>query len=421
VFDKLLTDNEAFEYTGNRKSLIPTDDGKKHVWAEDVIYNKKTEKYYMYFCMTSTWNASNLCYATADRAEGPYKWQGALLYSGITKDTIGATDVTKYVDEKTAIDTYTTKNGAEYNFNNYPNAIDPTVFYDEDDRLWMVYGSWSGGIFLIELSEDGTECIHPEADPENNVDTYFGKRLIGGRHRSIEGPWITYDRDAGYYYLFVSYGGLSRDGGYQIRVFRSKTVDGEYVDMNGNSCPLSGADHKNFGLKLSGNYYLPSLPEGYMATGHNSALIDDDGKRYLCYHTRFDNGGENFSDRIKQYFINEEGWPVVLPYATDGETISETGYEDSELAGRYYMVNQGIEINAEVAQPVMVDLLGDGSVRGDGIEGKWTYSDGSCNMTITCDGVTYKGVFCRQNDEAGTPVMTFTAAGSNQSLWGVKY
>ena len=74
-----------------------------------------------------------------------------------------------------------------------------------------------------------------------------------------------YDANTDYYYLFVSYGTLTSNGGYQIRVFRSKTVDGEYVDMNG-EYPQKSAMHENYGLKLSGNYKLPSLDRAYMDT-----------------------------------------------------------------------------------------------------------------------------------------------------------
>ena len=42
----------------------------------------------MYFCTSSTWNASNLCYAVADNVEGPYKWMGALIYSGFDRKQI---------------------------------------------------------------------------------------------------------------------------------------------------------------------------------------------------------------------------------------------------------------------------------------------------------------------------------------------
>lgn len=421
IYYELMANEDAFAYAGSKKSVIPTDDRGWHVWAPDVIYNEAAGLYYLYFCTSSTWNASNLCYATSENIEGPYEWQGALIYSGFTAQTLENTDVTEYVDEETAKDTYIKKSN-EYNYNKYPNAIDPTVLYDEDGRLWMVYGSWSGGMYLLELDAQTGEVIHPEADEENRVDTYFGKRLMGGNHTSMEGPYILYDEQSGYYYLFLSYGGLAREGGYQIRVFRSETIDGDYVDMNG-EFPLDteNMEQAPYGLKLSGNYYLPSLEMAYMATGHNSAFIDDDGKKYIVNHTRFDNKTEDHEPRVHQFIVNEEGWPCMLPYATDGETVSETGYEMSDMAGRYYVINQGTAIDANIAEPFILYLEEDGKVYGDGVEGSWEAKDNTCYMNITYGDTSYSGVFCQMNDEAGTQVMTFSAVGNNESVWGVKY
>ena len=98
IFDNLLGTEHVFDYTGSKDSVIPTDDKKYHVWAPDVIYNREQGLYYMYFCTSSTWNASNLCYAVSNQPQGPYTWKGALVYSGFTKDTIEATDVLDYVD-----------------------------------------------------------------------------------------------------------------------------------------------------------------------------------------------------------------------------------------------------------------------------------------------------------------------------------
>ena len=72
IYYELMANEEAFAYSGSKKSLIPTDDRAWHVWAPDVIYNEGTGLYYLYFCTTSTWNASNLCYATSESIEGPY-------------------------------------------------------------------------------------------------------------------------------------------------------------------------------------------------------------------------------------------------------------------------------------------------------------------------------------------------------------
>ncbi|MCD7754836.1 MAG: glycoside hydrolase family 43 protein [Firmicutes bacterium] len=407
--------DEAFAYAGSNTSLIPTDDGGVHVWAPDVIYNETTGLYYMYYCTTSTWIASNLCYGVSESPEGPFEWKGALIYSGFDMDTLSATNVLDYVSEDYVQANYI-KSGS-YNYESCPNAIDPSVFYDEDGRMWMVYGSWSGGIFLLELDPATGECIHPEADEENNVDPYFGKRLVGGTHKSIEGPYILYT--GGYYFLFVSYGSLNREGGYQIRVYRSETVDGTYVDMNGFN--HSAGNNEYYGLKLSGNYYLPSQEYAYMATGHNSALEDDDGKLYIVHHTRFDNGTEYHSPRVHQFLLNQEGWPCMLPYQTQGETVSETGYDTDEIVGRYYVINQGTDISAEIAEPVILYLEKSGKVTGESVSGTWTQEKGTYYMTITIDDQTYSGVFCAMTDEAGAAVMTFSAVGSNQSVWGVKY
>ncbi len=421
IYYELMANEDAFAYSGSKKSLIPTDDRAWHVWAPDVIYNEETGLYYLYFCTTSTWNASNLCYATSENIEGPYEWKGALIYSGFTAATLDATDVTEYVDRDTAKDRYIKKSD-EYNFNKFPNAIDPTVLYDGEGRLWMVYGSWSGGMYLLELDKATGEVIHPEEDEEKRVDPYFGKRLLGGNHSSIEAPYILYDEESGYYYLFVSYGGLVREGGYQIRVFRSETIDGDYVDMNGEyPMDTNNPEHYPYGLKLSGNYFLPSLEMAYMATGHNSAFVDEDGKKYIVNHTRFDNKTEEHEPRVHQFIVNEEGWPCMLPYATDGETVSESGYDKSAVSGRYYVINQGTAIDAEIAQPFILYLDESGKVYGDGVEGSWEMKDGTCFMKVSYGGKDYSGVFCEMNDEAGTKVMTFSAVGGNESVWGVKY
>ncbi|MBO6133980.1 MAG: glycoside hydrolase family 43 protein [Lachnospiraceae bacterium] len=412
---------DAFRYAGRKTSHMPTDDGETHVWAPDVIYDKEMGKYLMYVSLSSTWNASEIAMLQCDTIDGKYEYVAPIVYSGVANaDDIASTDIGGFVEPKEAEARYTVS--GEYCFEKYPNAIDPTVFYDEDDRLWMVYGSWSGGIYLLELDPKTGLAIHPGSSvSESGVDAYYGKKLMGGGHKSIEGPYILYDEEAKAYYLFVSYGSLTAHGGYQIRVFKSDTVDGEYTDMNGKHPELEDQDHSPFGLKLSGNYRLPSLETAYMATGHNSAFIDDDGKRYVVYHTRFESKDEYHSPRAKQYFLNKEGWPCLLPYATNGETISENGYDTDEVVGRYYYINQGTSIDDEVAEPSIIYLTEDGKAVTEDGEGAWSMEPGSCYMSIQIGDAEYSGVFCKQVDEAGTPVMAFTAAGNNESVWGVKY
>lgn len=419
VYGDIMKSKNAFIYTGKSGSEIPTDDGMTHVWAPDVRYNAEQGLYYMYGCTSSTWNASNLFVAVSKSPEGPFEWQEALIYSGFTEDNIKKTNVLDYVSKEYAKEHYYDE--ASYNFNEYPNAIDPNVFVDANGRMWMVYGSWSGGIYILELDAKSGKVIHPKADPEHNVDPYFGKRLFGGGHTSIEAPYIVYDKEAGYYYLYVSYGSLIREGGYQIRVFRSEKPNGDYVDMNGAAPQIGKGNPMAFGLKMSGNYILPSLEKAYMATGHNSAIIASDGKRYICNHTRFDDGSEYHEPRVHQYLLNEEKWPCMLPYATSGESVQTSGYEKDKITGEYYMLNQGIVISSKIDEPVKIVLEPDGRVIGKKIEGTWEMNEGSPYIHMTYNEKTYSGVVCEMKDEADTPVMVFSMAGSNQSVWGVKY
>lgn len=410
-------DKGPWSFTGSPDSVVYNDG--LSLWAPDVKYSEKRGLYYMYFCTTSDYRTSTLCYATSKSPEGPFKWEGNLIYSGFSEDNMDKTNVLDVVDKKYATDNYLI--GGTYKNLEYPNALDPTIFWDKDGKMWMTYGSWSGGIYILEIDEQTGKVIHPKADPARNVDPYFGRRLIGGKHTSIEAPYILYDKDSDYYYLYVSYGALQQNGGYQIRVFRSKTPDGDYEDMNGKSPQSGSGSPALFGLKLSGNYRLPSLPEAYMATGHNSAFISKDNKRYIVNHTRFENRGEVHEPRVHQYIVNEEGWPCMLPYATDGETVAEKGYEKNKVVGEYYMINQGTMINADIAEPEKIVLTEGGNVFGKDVDGTWTVKDGTCYVHIKYGENEYSGVFCEMNDEAGTKVMTFSAVGNNESIWGVKY
>lgn len=412
LFDNLFTDYKAFDYVGKNM------DGGYSVWAPHVIYNIAMEKYVMYFCTSSSYVKSTLCFATADNIEGPYTYQDTLLYSGFTYKDVEQTDVSKYVADVKSAGYFS---GAKYNNSQWPNAIDPTAFYDAQGRMWMVYGSWSGGMFILELDETTGLPIHPEEDEATATDAYFGKNLMGGFHNSIEGPFVLYDEKSEYYYLYVSYGALTREGGYQIRAYRSKNPDGPYEDAAGQTMGAV-VDHSKYGVKMLGNYTLPSLDKAYMAPGHNSAFIDEDGKMFLVYHTRFDNGSERHEPRVHQMFVNKAGWPVAAPFAYDGETISETGYKTKDIIGTYYFLNHGTEIGKSINEPIQIELKKNGTLIGDKISGTWEAQENSSLMSIQWDGVTYEGVFLQMNDESGTPVMTFTCIGdNNQSVWGVKY
>lgn len=438
--------NKAFKWAGENDV---DSRGGHSVWAPDVFWNpdyvnKNGTKgaYMIYFCTTSTAIRSVIAYGVSQNIEGPYEFVDTLVYSGFTKTSkkdsgsnINKIYTNTNIDE--LMNAGTIDNGlnddwftpmGEFNNSYAPNAIDPTVFYDKDGKLWMTYGSWSGGIFILQIDPATGKAIYPGKNSTKNglvVDKYFGTRIAGGYKKSGEGPYILYDKASDYYYLYVSYEGLAQTQGYNMRLFRSKNPDGPYTDAAGRNAVISSSsvNHNNIGIKVMGNYTLPYLAGGYMAPGHNSALIDEkDGQRYLIYHTRFEKYNTLHQLRVHQQFLNEAGWPVTAVYENNGDKISPTGYAKSDIIGEYAFVNHGLESDgSKVRATQTLVLRSNGTVTGD-VTGTWTAKDNTYYMSIKIGNTTYSGVFFRQTAElSSSKVMTFTAIGTNnQTIWGVK-
>ena len=408
-----------------------------NMWAPDIIYNHDMGKYCMYLSVNGQqWNSS-VVLCTADNIDGPYTYQGTIVYSGFTNNAVNNvndTDVPRVLGQNPDIGRYLS--GGSWNASYGTNAIDPAVFYDEDGDLWMVYGSWFGGIYMLELDEKtGLRDYNVKYETIPDVsDAYMGKKAAGGNFVSGEGPYIEYMKapgaDKGYYYLFVSYGFFNSNGGYNMRIFRSEQPDGPYVDQNGNSAIYPrGGDNigGNIGERLMSNYQWACNDRPFKAQGHNSALMDEDGKLYVIYHTKFDDPYGFHEVRVHQLIMNEDGWFSAAPYEYSGESLSEKGHSLTAVSGEYdfifHTLNQRFENekSADVEKPRRLSLNTDGTVSGD-VSGTWELQNGTPYMSISFGGVTYKGAFLVQADEsaAQTVRMTFTATGNNTCVWGSK-
>ena len=138
---------------------------------------------------------------------------------------------------------------------------------------------------------------------------------------------MLYSPESRYYYMFLSFGGLAANGGYNIRLGRSRRPDGPFLDAAGNDLTnVAGAPGTLFddvsiapyGVKVMGNWqFLPVAGEpaaattGYLSPGHNSAYYDRITRRhFLVFHTRFAGRGEAHQVRVHQLFMNAEGWLV---------------------------------------------------------------------------------------------------------------
>lgn len=439
-------------------------------WAPDVIYNKTMKKWCMYMSLNGdNWASSIVCF-TSDNVEGPWKYQGPVVFSGFlgkyAHNGYAAADDWKNTDF--AIATGETSLPERYNVGDkwgsfWPNCIDPCVFYDDQDNLWMSYGSWSGGIFLLRLDKNnglrdytytypyevnGKAATSTAASANTTSDPYFGKKIAGGYYVSGEASYV--EKIGSHYFLFMSYGGLVSTGGYQMRVFRSDNPEGPYVDCNGTSAVFnrylmnySATAVDNRGVLLFGGYKWDPMSGAEIAQGHNSAFTDKEGRSFVVYHSRFTNKGEGHEVRVHQLFLNDEGWIMAAPFEFDGETITnndiatKASIADTEIAGDYQFLRHEYGQNTEAKAyetPVNIRLNADGTISG-AENGTWERTAGTDYIALTIDDVVYRGVLVRQTiDYTNIPAIAIAALSSSsgsttlgqksytkqQEVWAVK-
>lgn len=380
-------DGQQWRYTDDNPDLSGCQ------WAPDVIWNPYMKKWCLYMSLNGDDWRSVIALMTADKITGPYLYQGPVVFSGfhwtdIANQTWKQTDVPLVLGDITALPSRYTL-GKSWG-NRWPNNIDPCVLFDDDGQLWMSYGSWSGGIFILKLNrENGLRdytTTYNLIGSGNNItqDPYFGKKIAGGNYVSGEGSYI--EKVGKYYYLFMSYGGLNSDGGYEMRYFRSSKVNGDYKDWAGNSAVFTSYK-MNYGPKATsdagnrvfGSYFWQTMGDAELAQGHNSVLQDDDNRVYLVYHTRFANGGEGHTVKVHQMFLNSANWLVASPYEFTGCTLNQDSIENKqlcsneEIVGTYSFIIHPYRLDYEnkaYQSPCFIKLTADGKITGD-YTGTW--------------------------------------------------
>ena len=417
----VLSSNEAVDesplfntYTTEFAEGIEWTDGYTGNWAADVIQapNGKYWFYYNHCAQTEAdggcWNRSYLGLAEADSIEGPYVNKGIFLRSGYREET---TEFTSYPLDNGQ----TTWNGAVD-----PNVIDPAAFYDKDGNLWMVYGSYSGGIFVLAMDE-------ATGMPEDGQG--YGEKLVGGDFRAIEGAFVIYSPVADYYYLFYSVAGFAANDGYNIRIARSKTPDGPYYDPAGNE--ITDLPGLEVGGKLMGGFeFTTALGEeseswGYQSPGHNSAYYDAaTGRHILVTHTRFPASSTDYPNNIEAHavrthemFVNKAGWLVASPQRyvpLEGQNVVDV----AEIPGYYKFINQGAAVNTSAIKSGYIALNADRSVTGSET-GNWAAQGGDAIKLELTSGIYYGVVKWQWDDNQQKLVPVFSAmSAGGETIWG---
>ena len=423
-----------------------------NMWAPDVIWNKAMNKWCMYLSVNGDNWYSSIVLLTSDNIEGPYLYQGSVVMSGFhTGTSYKDTDLEKAIGTQASLPSrYAVGNKWG---NRYPNCIDPCVFYDENGKLWMSYGSWSGGIWMLELAENtglrDYTIDYPLTGSGDGItiDPYFGKKIAGGFYVSGEASYIEYI--GGYYYLFVTYGGLAaggvptdyNNGGYQMRVFRSENPDGPFIDSRNNSAVFSSY-LLNFGPKENDNNRGENIFGAYTSwgnqakgnlgersQGHNSIIAAEDGRTYLVYHTRFQNWSESHQVRVHQVFQSKNGWLVVAPFEYTGEEVKSADIATTQqiatdrIPGKYKLLIHEYKLDhtkKAAAEPVDIELTTDGNITGK-YTGTWKVEAGTSYVTLKIGSTYYHGVMVEQTLEPSTtkaPAFTAVAATTGTTAWG---
>ncbi len=234
-------------------------------WAPDILYFNGT--YHLYYAVSTFGSQVSaiglVTNPTLDPSKANYQWtdQGPVI---------------------------TSTNGSAY------NTIDPSFCWDNAGNLWMAFGSYWNGIYLEQLNS--TTGLAISSNPPRYQLAY---------NSSIEASYLW--RRGGYYYLFADWGSCCSgvNSTYNIRVGRSTSITGPYLDQNGvNMVNEGGTLFMQGDGKYTGPGHVGILDEGgVLSLTHHYYDANSYAPQYGAY------GSPNFALLPLSWTAND--WPVV--------------------------------------------------------------------------------------------------------------
>lgn len=228
------------------------------MWAPDVSYHNGT--YWLYYAVSTFGSEVSAIGLATSSTAAPGSWadQGLVFAS------------------KAAAPWY--------------NAIDPGLVVSPDGTMWLSFGSWWTGIYMIQIDPATGKQL-----ATNTTIYHLAERL--DTSKGIEGAYIY--QFGGYYYLFVSLDSCcSASATYHIAVGRSTSVTGPYVDKGGVNMLVGGG---TIILSTHGNIVGPG----------GQSVLGDGSLTLLVYHYYDANNNGSPTLGLNSLGWSSDGWPYV--------------------------------------------------------------------------------------------------------------
>jgi arabinan endo-1,5-alpha-L-arabinosidase len=323
-----------------------------HFWAPECIY--MNGRYYLYYSC-SYWGvktsaiglATNL---TLDPASPDYEWidEGMVVFS----------------DENSNV-----------------NCIDPSLFWDEEGKLWLSYGSYFGGIRFAELNPSTGKPLN---------DTRFA--VASG---NCEASYVIHHGE--YYYLFINRGTCCQgtSSTYHIQVGRSSNPTGPFLDKEGVNLNANGGSTI---LSSDDNFIGPGCL-GYFA---------ENGIEWASYHYYDGNAGGMATLGIANLRWDATEWPIIT-----SEWIPDGIY--SIASKNNYYVWQSQSCTDMENEPIVQGYYSFDSCQ------QWKLSNlGNGYYTLNSAISELSVVLDECNSSAGTPLILGPYSGQACEIWRIE-